>query len=215
MDRWRFVREAPPAFDNMKKRILSACSAIIVCTYALLALVLAGPVTPVSFALAPVAQRIEPWFSQSWQLFAPDPISEERGVLARLACGNDTTELIDITTPGITESNSRRVFPSRESRIVSNLLVQRFLQDPISERLAEKDVDRPRALSEEARRAAQDAERILARYAAHRANCPDGTHATAVQFRYVFHQFPGWSRRTAPDDEKNTQVEESRWIALR
>jgi len=198
----------------MKRRMLCAASAVVVSSYTLLALVLAGPVTPISFALAPIAHRIEPWFSQSWQLFAPDPISEERGVLARLACRRGNTEFTDITTPAIVRSNSRRVFPSRESRIVSNLLVQRFMQDPVSQRLAEKDIDRPRELTEVARKAERDAEQTLARYAAHRVGCADGSQASAAQFRYVFHRFPGWSRRTAEDDQENTRVEESGWVVL-
>ncbi|MDM7884502.1 DUF5819 family protein [Curtobacterium sp. RHCKG23] len=198
----------------MKERLCSAASVLVVCTYAVLALVLAGPVTPISFALAPVAHRIEPWFSQSWQLFAPDPISEERGVLARVMCGRRATGFVDITTPGISRSNSRRVFPSRESRVISNLLVQRFMEDPVSERLAEKNIERPRQLDDEAQRAQDEAEQLLARYAAQRIDCAKGSHPTAVQLRYVFHRFPGWSRRTAPDSPEHTRVEESQWITL-
>lgn len=74
----------------------------VVSVYGMSALVLAGPKTPLSFRLYPiVAGVMHPLFPQNWNLFAPDPVSEERGVLAQARCpGGEVGPWVNITERG-------------------------------------------------------------------------------------------------------------------
>ncbi|MFD1831172.1 DUF5819 family protein [Streptomyces desertarenae] len=54
-------------------------------------------------------------------LFAPDPITDDRGILARAKCSDGTvTDFYDVTYPHIKAAQDSRFFPSRMSRLVTN-----------------------------------------------------------------------------------------------
>ncbi|GAA3342569.1 hypothetical protein GCM10017714_31500 [Curtobacterium pusillum] len=199
----------------MQKTLLAAAGLAAAGTFGACALVLAGPVTPIKFDVGPVASLLNPHLSQNWQLFAPDPISDERGVIARIRCQGEETKWTDISSSAIARTQSSRFFPDRESRIVSNALVERFAQDDISKRLETRGKEDlvPSDVSTQRR-----AERVLARYAAHRIPCPsphdpdDGP--SAVQLRYVVQPLTPWSERSDGSARAEPRTTDSEWIPL-
>ncbi|KGN37579.1 DUF5819 family protein [Knoellia subterranea] len=218
------------------RRVALGAAATVLTVYPLSALVLAGPKTPITFELYPVvASYMHPYFPQNWNLFAPDPISEERGAIARFRCTEtgEPTEWVNITQRGIDKVHASRLFPSRESRIVSNSIITRFREDDVILRVdkrqtasaaAPKDqgTNAPTdgatdALLEPLREASQqekdDIERVLARYASARqpSVCAGGP-ASQVQLRFVFHKFPGWSSRNDLDKTGDIETFDTEWI---
>lgn len=197
----------------MRKELGAALGLSVVMTFTLNALVLAGPVTPIRFDVGPVAQLLNPHFSQNWQLFAPDPVSDERGVVARLRCDGDPEAWVDISSPAIAETQGTRLFPSRESRIVSSALVERFVRDDIAQRLSERNAE---DLIPDDGAAGKRAERLLARYAARVTACSGQSplRPTAVQIRYVTRSLPPWSTRMDLSTRGEVHVLDSKWIVL-
>ncbi|MET9607266.1 DUF5819 family protein [Streptomyces sp. NPDC006512] len=65
---------------------------------------------------------MSPYFGQDWHLFAPNPISEDSGLLIRAKIpGPDgaqvTTQWSDVTTPHIDKLHDQRFWPSRVERL--------------------------------------------------------------------------------------------------
>ena len=199
----------------MQKTLMAAAGVAVAGMFGACALVLAGPVTPIKFDVGPVASLLNPHLSQNWQLFAPDPISDERGVVARIRCEGEETEWTDISSSAIARTQSSRFFPDRESRIVSNALVERFAQDDISKRLEARGKDDLAPADVGARRRA---ERVLARYAALRVPCPSAHEfpegPSAVQLRYVVQPLPPWSKRSDGSARAEPRITDSEWIPL-
>lgn len=199
----------------MQKTLIAAAGVAVAGIFGACALVLAGPVTPVKFDVGPVASLLNPHLSQNWQLFAPDPISDERGVVARIRCQGTTTRWTDISSSAVARAQSSRFFPDRESRIVSNALVERFAQDDISKRLEARDKEDlvPPDVSAQRR-----AERVLARYAAQRVPCPSARdldeEPSAVQLRYVVQPLTPWSKRGDRSARAEPRITDSAWIPL-
>ncbi|WP_406467467.1 DUF5819 family protein [Streptomyces sp. NBC_01594] len=53
-----------------------------------------------------------PYFAQNWMLFAPDPLADDRGILARAKCADGrVTEYYDVTSPYIHAAQDSRFFP--------------------------------------------------------------------------------------------------------
>jgi hypothetical protein len=196
----------------MKRTLLAACGLTLVTAFGAMAMVLAGPLTPIKFDVGGAASLLNPYFSQNWQLFAPDPVSDERGVIARFRCGGEATSWKDITSRAIVRTQASRFFPPRESRIVSNAVLQRFAQDDLTERLSERH---KAELAPADPRVQLQAEEVLARYAALTVGCGHADQQpTAVQLRYVTKPLPPWSQRgTAPSDAQPSSID-SRWIHL-
>lgn len=199
----------------MHKTLLAAAGVAVAGTFGACALVLAGPVTPIKFDVGPLVSLLNPHLSQNWQLFAPDPISDERGVVARIRCRGTTTEWTDISPSAIARTQSSRLFPDRESRIVSNALVERFAQDDISKRLEARGKE---DLAPSDFGAQPRAERVLARYAALQIPCrsalgvADGP--SAVQLRYVVQSPAPWSKRDEGSARAEPRITDSEWIPL-
>lgn len=219
---------------RLARRLALGVSAVALVIYPLSALVLAGPKTPITFALYPtVASYMHPHFPQNWNLFAPDPISEERGALARYRCssGSAPTDWVNITQRGIDKVHATRLFPSRESRVVSNSIITRFREDDVilrvdKRRAAASDAGQEPSgesathpdpfldpLREASKQEKQDIERVLARYASAREDAVcDGSPASEVQIRFVFHKFPGWSSRDDLTATGEVQTFDTEWI---
>jgi hypothetical protein len=86
-----------------------------------------------------IACYMTPYFEQNWSLFAPNPISEERGMLVRARVTDvdgtiRTTPFADITNPAIEAVHGNRVFPSRHARLVSSGIQMLSWEDPVIER---------------------------------------------------------------------------------
>jgi len=199
----------------MHKTLLAAAGLAVAGAFGACALVLAGPVTPIKFDVGPAASLLNPHLSQNWQLFAPDPISDERGVVARVRCQGETTDWTDISSSAIARTQSSRFFPDRESRIVSNALVERFAQDDISKRLEARGEEE---LAPSDAGMQRRAERVLARYAALEVPCPSALGVaegpTAVQLRYVVQPLAPWSKRSERPARAEPRITDSEWIPL-
>lgn len=206
---------AGPAFlegTAMNRTVLAACGLTPVAAFGLMAMILAGPLTPIKFDVGGAASMLNPYFSQNWQLFAPDPVSDERGVIARFECDGEATSWTDITSRAIARTQASRFFPPRESRIVSNAVLQRFAQDDLTKRLSEKH---KAELAPPERRLRHEAEQVLARYAALTAGCGrEAQQPTAVQLRYVTKPLPPWSQRGTASRGASLSTFDSEWIQL-
>jgi hypothetical protein len=199
----------------MRKTLFAAAGLAVVGSFGACALVLAGPVTPIKFDLGPVVSLLNPHLSQNWQLFAPDPIIDERGVVARVRCGGEETDWADISSSAIARTQSSWFFPDRESRIVSNALVERFAQDDISKRLQTRGKEDLVPSDDGTQRRA---ERVLARYAALRVPCASAfdldDEPSAVQLRYVVQPLTPWSKRSDGSARAGPRITDSEWIPL-
>lgn len=205
-------------------RILALCTVAALGTvYVLAVLVSAGPITPISLAYAQHANTLlAPYALQNWQLFAPDPISEERGVVARARCDDGrTTDYVDLTTPVVTDLQNDRFFPSRESRVISNGLFALFQEDPylMRYRAISADGEDPELeslpLSAEEVETRRTAELVLTRYAADEMSAHCSGRPAEVQLRYVLHRFPRWSERDRWQEAGDLDVLESAWFPAR
>lgn len=211
------------------RAVAVAVVGVVGAVYVASALVTAGPITPLSLKVVPVASKVtEPYLVQNWQLFAPDPISEERGAVARARCvDGSTTQFVDITSEHVEAVQATRLFPSRQSRVVSNSMFNLFLQDPYLARYRESvepatadDADEPGAVAAEDPlltvspdevAVRQQGERVLANFAQWSLADLCASGVQEVQLRYVLHKFPRWSQRDHWQDNGELQILESGW----
>lgn len=206
---------------NHLRYVLAALVLISVGVYACLTLIVTGPANPIKIAAAPtITSLYSPYFLQNWQLFAPDPLAQERGILAQMRCADGTeTEFQDITTGLVTELQSTRLFPSREHRIITNAIARRFETDEVVQRLIDKDTaieqrDSVDQYAEELNdRNVRASEALLAEYATRKMDVSAcGGAFDNVRVRYVFHDYPGWSDRRDWDTQGEITTIDSEWI---
>ncbi len=206
---------------SRSRYFLAATALAGIATYTGMTLIVTGPSNPIKVALAPaITSLYSPYFLQNWQLFAPDPMAQERGILARMKCANGSrTEFQDITSELVAELQDTRLFPSREHRIISNGIARRFETDEVVQRIIDKDTDTEQQdlVDDYARELDQRnvtaSEALLAEYASRKMDlyqCPDG--ADAIQVRYVFHDYPGWSQRRDWDTQGEITTIDSEWV---
>ncbi|MEV7419708.1 DUF5819 family protein [Streptomyces sp. NPDC089919] len=159
------------------------------------------PITPLKLRYFPrAAAYLEPYFAQNWMLFAPDPLSDDRGVLARARCADRTeTPYYDVTSRYIQSAQSSRFFPSRMSRLVTGNVQQLTGGDPVLSRLREAEKakkKKPLPLMPQEKTSQEEARRFLARYALTQlptGACPSGVDG--VRLRMYVHTPPPWSKR--------------------
>lgn len=191
-----------PSIDDRKSitrgraaSITLAFALLVAGGYVLLAIANSMPLNPVSARIRPfVVEVLEPHFTQSWTLFAPDPISDERGIVARAKCSDGTTTAhIDVTSPFVQMAQSSRWFPSRSGRMISNGIQALVTVDPL---LRELRSDPSAPLSPAEQEMQNRGELVLQRTAAFELaeHCAPG-EVTSVQVRVVVHEFPRWSER--------------------
>lgn len=203
---------------KLKSYILAGSSVLSVCCFTGAALLQAGPTTPLTFAFGSISEHLEPYLTQNWNLFAPDPVSEERGILAQVKCGDaKATPYVDVSSEAIRDVQGSRLFPSRESRIVSNGILERFRTDEVVDRLEEnrRELQAVQRIKDDEARSQENAELVLARYAALKISCQAGRdRPSSVRLKYVFHKFPGWSERTNLLKTGVVSELESKWIKV-
>ncbi len=240
MNRLPPLANAPP-----RVRILTACAAVsllgLFTVHFAMTFVYNQPLNPVKLRVGDtVASWMHPYFAQNWNLFAPKPINENRGMLVRARVrGADrrvrVTSFYDMTTPANRDAQERRWWPSRRSRLVSGTLQMLTYEDPVALTIKET---RTRLLRERGRRARTtsgpdgqveqglagipptSAERdyrrramILAeRLASLEATRQFGDGVEAVQVRVVRHAFPRFSRRDLSDDTGKVTFEDLPWM---
>lgn len=176
-----------------------------------------APLSPAKLVYGdPVAEYLDPYFSQNWQLFAPNPISDDRGILARATCVDGTvTEYSDISARGLEKARNSRFFPSREVRIVSAHLQNITNSEEILSRLREKQTnDKKPVLPPLPYEKATEAEAVksLSRYAHDQMPTACNGETVKVQVRMYVHELPPWSKRDDPTAEGKVLVKDFAWL---
>jgi hypothetical protein len=172
-----------------------------------------APLSPAKIKMhGVISGYLQPYFTQNWSLFAPNPLQNDEGIIARAKCADGAvTDYYDVTGPLIKETQGDRFFPSRTVRLVSNGIQQLNESDDLLLRLRQKqeskDSEEPKAkdakrkpdipLTSYEKRLRKDAEWYLSRFALTQMPgvCPDGRGPTAIQPRMYVKKLPPWSQR--------------------
>lgn len=141
----------------------------------------------------------QPYLAQNWMLFAPNPVSDDRGILARARCDDGrVTDFYDVTRRYVKQEQGDRFFPSRMNRLVSGTLTQMDVSDPILERLrsTEKEKKKPQIpLLPHEKTSQEQGEKFLARYSMRQLSGVCRGDLAGVQVRVYVNELPSWSQR--------------------
>ncbi|MFI7138690.1 DUF5819 family protein [Streptomyces massasporeus] len=166
-----------------------------------------------------VAEYLDPYFSQNWQLFAPTPISDDRGILARATCADGSVSpYYDVSARGVEKARSSRFFPSREVRIVDAHLQNITSSEELLRRLRQQQTnDKKPMLPPLPYEKATEAEAVkgLSRYAYDQLPTACNGKAVKVQVRMYVHELPPWSKRNDPAAEGKVLVKDFAWQKTR
>jgi hypothetical protein len=176
-----------------------------------------APLTPMKLRYYDVVSSyLDPYFSQNWLLFAPNPLADDRGILARARCADGTvTQFYDVTTPAIHKAQSSRFFPARTSRLISSTLQQINSADPVLSRLRATEKDRKKPvlpLLPFERTSRAEANKFLARYSLRMMPTACQGAAEQIQVRVYYHQMPPWSQRSKPVSAGKVEVQDLQWL---
>ncbi|MFD3515943.1 DUF5819 family protein [Streptomyces sp. NPDC058657] len=159
---------------------------------------------------------MQPYLSQNWMLFAPDPLSDERGILARVRCNDGhVTDFYNVTRPYVEREQNDRFFPSRTNRLVSGTISQLDNSDPILDRMRKSEEEKkkpviPLAPYEKTTR--ERAEKFLSRFSLEQlTDVCSGKPVAAVQVRAYVHTLPPWSKRNDPSAVGKAAVQDLPW----
>lgn len=203
----------PRALRRIAVAATVALVAAVVPTHAAMTFLHVAPTNPVSVAAnSAVTSWIYPYFQQNWQLFAPDPVSRDNGVLAqgRTSADGEATGYVDLSSPML-ERKLHSLVPDRLPYVVSGashsfLTARQNVLDampsdspPLSAAGEEVALALPKEVLEEVSpmqvAAYDDALNRLAEVAALHVREDTGADPTQVQVRLVTHTFPRWSQR--------------------
>ncbi|MCT9010573.1 DUF5819 family protein [Streptomyces rhizosphaerihabitans] len=198
------------------RRAVLIAGAALLGAYLSIAALTQTPLNPVKLRYYDEMNALtEPYLSQNWMLFAPDPLSDDRGILARAKCANGrATGFYDVSRPYVARVQHDRFFPSRINRLVSGTITQMDSPDPVLARLRNKEMEkkkRPVPLLPYEKTSRKEAETFLARYSLSQlSNVCDGS-PSAVQVRMYVHELPSWSRRKDSSARGTTRFEDLKW----
>ncbi|GGO44335.1 hypothetical protein GCM10012287_09680 [Streptomyces daqingensis] len=199
------------------RRVALLCGVALLGSHFMLAALSQAPLSPAKLRYhGPVNEYLAPYFTQNWLLFAPVPLSDDQGILARARCGSGSvTRYYDVTSQHIERVHGSRFFPSRMSRLVTNSLQQIHNTDEVMERYrvkAQNDKKPLPPLMPHEKASRDEAVDFLSRYASdqHPPAC-GGRRPHAVQVRMYVHELPPWSRRDQPADSGKVSVEDFPW----
>ncbi|MFE3324944.1 DUF5819 family protein [Streptomyces sp. NPDC059176] len=162
-----------------------------------------APLSPAKLRYSDTVNEVlSPYLSQDWQLFAPDPLADDRGILAQASCADGrSTGFYDVTNPYIKRTQNDRFFPSRMSRLVSTGLQSLQNSDPVLNRVRQQELEQKKPVLpplpyEE--RSREDTIRLLSRYSL--TQMPDvcDGQPKRIQVRVYIHELRPWSKRNDP-----------------
>ncbi len=188
----------------------------LLCAHMTMAALSQAPLNPAKLVYGDrVAEYLDPYFSQNWQLFAPTPLSDDRGVLARAACADGSvTQYYDVSARGVEKVQSSRFFPSRENRIVSAHLQNLTSSEELLRRIRQQQTnDKKPLLPPLPYEKATEAESIegLSRYAYDQLPAVCDGETERIQIRMYVHELPPWSKRHDPSAEGKVLVHDFAW----
>ena len=213
--------------------VVSVCFTVVI-AHTVMTVLHVSPINPITLDLAPViGAYTQPFFRQNWQLFAPDPVSQENGLLVRALVKNDdgsetVTDYIDLTSPIINSIHSTRLFPPRRTRLGTSIQQLLAYRDPLAERLRELQLAEDGEGAEELddrtpeRLPLMPAEEethelaihMLRRLATEAVQERWGDNATHIQVRFVTHDFPPFSKRKSPELIGEITTADSEWMEI-
>ncbi|MFE9797491.1 DUF5819 family protein [Streptomyces goshikiensis] len=163
-----------------------------------------------------VTEYLDPYFSQNWMLFAPQPMSDSRGIVARVTCRNGSvSEFYDVSAAALEKVQGSRFFPSRDVRLVSSNIQNLTSTEEVLRRVRQKQTnDKKPALPPIPYEKATEAESVkyLSRYAYdHMPSACEG-QPVKVQVRMYVHELPPWSKRRDPDAEGRVLTKDFDWL---
>jgi hypothetical protein len=182
------------------------------------------PANPIGLRVRPVVSGyVDPFFTQNWALFAPDPIVDTRELL--VSCrhpdgrgGSTDTPWANITTPLRDKRAEYRVGPSNaiERAQMGPLHLVLAPGDPLIERLARDKAKEFAALideyEQERKQNAERGHRLLRRVASAACDRLVGRGAaTQVAMRMLVTPSPPFSRRAEPMSASETRYVDFPW----
>lgn len=163
-----------------------------------------------------VTEYLDPYFSQNWMLFAPRPMSDSRGILARATCQDGSvSDFYDVSAGALQKVQDSRFFPSRDVRVVSSNIQNLTSSEEILRRLRQKQTnDKKPALPPMPYEKATEAESVkyLSRYAYDHMPTACGGESVKVQVRMYVHELPPWSKRRDSSAEGQVLTKDFDWI---
>jgi len=152
---------------------------------------------------------MSPFFDQNWELFAPDPVSRDTGLLVRgTADGKELGGFVDLSTAMLerklhnlvpdnlhytVSSASHNLLSARQDLIRSDAVLAEFPEAADSGLFLDKDLldAGPEALRTAYKRTVD----AVVQLAIDGVRSESGVTPDAVQVRVVTHEFPRWSER--------------------
>ncbi|MET4640654.1 MULTISPECIES: DUF5819 family protein [Streptomyces] len=200
----------------MTRRAVLLVGAALLGLHFLLAAFSQSPYTPMKLRYYDkVSDYLDPYFAQNWMLFAPDPLADDRGILARAKCADGrVTEYYDVTSPYIHAAQDSRFFPSRMSRLVGSSLQSLYNSDPLLDRVrkSEKEKEKPvLPLMPYEKSSREDAVRFLSRYSMTQMPQACGGDPRSIQIRMYVRELPPWSKRDDPSAKDSISVQDFGW----
>ena len=210
-----------------------ACFTVVI-VHTVMTVLHVSPINPITVDLAPaISAYTQPFFRQNWQLFAPNPVSQENGLLVRALVENDDgsetiTDYFDLTSPIINSIHSTRLFPPRRTRLGTSIHQLLAFRDPLAERLRQVQFSE-NSESEEAfkdntldRLPLMPAEKethelavhLLRKLATEAVREQWGENVTHIQVRFVTHDPPPFSQRKSSEQIGEITTTDSEWMTI-
>ncbi|MEU2112994.1 DUF5819 family protein [Streptomyces sp. NPDC019507] len=204
---------------SVARRAALLVGAALLGVYFALAAFSQAPLSPAKIRYGDQANTVlSPYFTQDWLLFAPEPLADDRGILARASCPDGTrTPFYDVTNPYVERTQKDRFFPSRMSRLVSGGMQSMENTDPFLNRVRQQEAERdkpvlpPLPFEERSR---ESAVRFLARYSLTQMPGACDGKPEKVQVRLYVHEFRPWSKRNDPEAKEPVHAEDLSWLKV-
>ena len=209
------------------------CSTVVI-GHTVMTVLHVSPINPITVDLASVINAYtQPFFRQNWQLFAPEPVSQEHGLIVRAVIENEDgseiiTDYYDLTFPIIGTIHTTRLFPPRRTRLGTSIQQLLAFRDPLAERVRERQRTDVGQIDEESDHTTfemlplipaeeethQLAMKLLQGLATESAREQWGEDVTQIQVRFVTHSFPPFSKRASPDSIGEITTADSEWLPI-
>ncbi|OYD06940.1 DUF5819 family protein [Paludifilum halophilum] len=142
---------------------------------------------------------MDPWFTQNWKLFAPNPVSQHQSLWVKMKVENPQTG-------GLTETDWKDitqplVLKHQESRISSEARVLRYMESG-SQSFLDEEADRKKRGKWMIQRAASTA--VGPTFS--------GKRIRQIKVRVVSNTFPRFDQRHKPDDTGTLHFQETDWM---
>lgn len=175
-----------------------------------------APVNPLTLRLNRLVDGYtRPFFVQNWKLFAPNPLTADRGILVRarlrtLRRPDRMTAFVDATTPQLDRLHANRFFASRRARVHLGALSALNIGDGPALQLPRKAPRGQETTGQDNLR--RRAVTVLQAEASTVASAEWGSAVRQVQIRVVSHDLPPFSQRKAAHWGARAKYQDLPWM---